>query len=128
MFIIWENIPISTSFYNKFFISKNLSNQSFKLLRKFTKYSTNLLKKEEEERRRKAEEMVAEANNANVIASTASTTASLEPQLRPPSANTATSDIFSFEAKNETNEANSNGESSNNENNEIGKILFICFT
>ena len=67
--------------------------------------------------------MAAEANNANVIASTASTTASLEPQLRPPSANTAPNDIFSFEAKNETNEANSNGESSNNENNEIGKIF-----
>ena len=70
--------------------------------------------------------MVAEANNTNVTASTASTTASTEPQLRPPSVDTAPTDIFSFEAKTETNEANSNGESSNNESNEIGKTPFFC--
>ena len=69
-----------------------LENYGFELVMQFNEYHQR--KKEEEERRRKAEELVAEANNANVTASTASTMASSEPQ-RPPSANTAPTDIFS---------------------------------
>ena len=45
-----------------------LENYGFELVMQFNEYHQR--KKEEEERRRKAEEIVAEANNANVTAST----------------------------------------------------------
>ena len=71
-----------------------LENYGFELVMQFNEYHQR--KKEEEERRRKAEEMVAEANNANV---TASTTAS-EAASNNANVTAAVPDTFSFEAKN----------------------------
>ena len=97
-----------------------LENYGFELVMQFNEYHQR--KKEEEERRRKAEEMVAEANNANVTASTTASEASNNANMTA-----AVPDTFSFEAKNEGNEATSNGECSNNDTNEIGKgfLIFI---